>query len=459
MRLAITAVAFSLLALCPTLAQETDVKPQTAQILADRIDRDGQGVAIATALVEDGTPVFVSHGPLQAGSTDRVDEDTLFEIGSVSKIFTNLLLAQLVLDGAIDLDAPAINYLPEGTKLPQFEGKEITLFDLATHSAGLPSIPPELAFANPANPYQFYNADLLYAFLAAFPLPRAPGETYEYSNMGTTLIGEAVSHVTGQSYGDLVQQRILDPLGMDDTMLVVPEDKLSRFATGHDPSREPVPHWDFDVFAPAGGWRSTASDMAKFVAAASGQTETNLKPAFDLMLERSRPAGSPNMEVGLGWMTLTRPDGGTTIWHNGQTAGFNAFIGYDRDTGRASVVLANAVTRTGMEDIGFHLIEPASPLTSQPEPHVEIHIDPALLENYVGTYELGPEFHIEITAEAGQLYVQASGQDRFPAFPETETRFFLKVVEAQVSFETGADGKASGLILHQNGQDVPGKRR
>lgn len=431
---------------------------RTAQILADRLDRDGQGVGIATAVTESGTPSFASHGPLEAGGTALIDENTLFEIGSVSKIFTNLLLAQLVVEGKIDLDAPAANYLPQGTRLPDFEGKQITLFDLATHSAGLPSIPPELAFADPANPYQFYNADLLHAFLAAFSLPRAPGEKYEYSNMGTALIGLAESHVTGQSYADLVQQRILDPLGMAETMLVVPGDKLARFATGHA-AGEPVAHWDFDVFAPAGGWRSTASDMAKFIAAASGQAETDLQPAFDLMLARTRPAGSPNMRIGLGWMELARPEGGTIIWHNGLTAGFNAFIGYDRQTGRASVVLANAVTATGIEDIGFHLIAPTSPLTNQPRQHAEIEVDPALLDNYVGTYELGPEFHIEITAENGQLYLQTSGQDRFPAFPETETQFFLKVVEAQVSFDTGPDGKATQLTLHQNGQDIVGRRR
>ncbi|SEQ24632.1 CubicO group peptidase, beta-lactamase class C family [Devosia sp. YR412] len=457
MRFTLAALAFAALAVSPSLAQEAVVTPDPAQIISDRITRDGQGIGIATAVVEDDVPSFASHGVLAAGGPTSVDEHTLFEIGSISKIFTNLLLAQLVLEGKIDLDAPVSDYLPEGTMVPEFEGKPITLFDLATHTSGLPSIPPELALADPANPYQFYSVDLLNAFLAAFPLPRAPGEKHEYSNIGTTLIGLAVSHVAGQSYEQMVQQRILDPLGMEDTTLVVPEDKLPRFASGHAQG-QPAGHWDFDVFAPAGGWRSTATDMAKFIAAASGQTETPLKPAFDLMLERTRPAGSPAMSIGLGWMILQHA-GGQIVWHNGMTGGFNAFAGYDRNTGRAAVVLANAISATGIEDIGFHLIDPTAPLTPQPQPRTEVQLDPAVLDNYVGDYELGPEFQIAVTVENGQLYVQASGQDRFPAFPESETIFFLKVVDAQISFETGADGKATGLILHQNGQDISGTRK
>lgn len=457
MHFALAVLAFAALSLSPALAQEPVTPPDVAQIIADRLDRDGQGVGIAAAIVEAGEPAFVSHGTLGGGETGQVSQTTLFEIGSLSKIFTNLLLAQFVLEGKMSLDAPVSDYLPPGSKIPDYQGTPITLFDLATHTAGLPSIPPELALADPANPYRYYSAELLHGFLGAYPLPREPGQTYQYSNIGIALMGLALSHVAGQSYETLVQQRILDPLDMDDTMLVVPGDKAARFATGHADG-QPVPHWDFDVFAPAGGWRSTAADMARFIAAASGQVDTPLRPAFALMLERTRPAGSPNMSIGLGWMILTHP-GGSMVWHNGITSGFNAFAGYDRASGRSSVVLANAVTRTGIEDIGFHLIDASAPLSPQPTPRVAVEIDPALLENYVGTYELGPEFQITITAEAGQLFVQASGQERFPAYPESETRFFLKVVDAQVSFQTSADGKATGLVLHQNGQDIAGLRK
>ncbi len=426
------------------------------QILSDRIERDGQGVGIVSATIENDTPQFTSFGMADAGGEVPVDETTLFEIGSISKLFGNLLLAQMVLEGTMDLQAPVSNYLPQGTKLPQFEGQEISLLDLATHSAGLPSIPPDLGKADPLNPYAGYGSEPYYRFLAGFTLPRAPGTQFEYSNIGAVLLAEAVSHTAGKPYAQLVEERILDPLGMTDTALQPSEP--SRLAGGHNQAGEPVPHWTFDIFAPAGGYVSTAADLAKFAAAAAGQRKTPLDPAFSLMLENTRPAGTPRMTIGLGWMLLDH-DNGTTVWHNGITGGFNSFIGFDRETGKAAVVLANAVTQTGIEDIGFHLIDPHAQLAPQPQQREAIEIDPAVLEDYVGRYVLGPEFSIAVTAEGGQLFVQASGQTELAAYPESDTKFFLREVDAQISFKRGTDGVVTGLVLHQNGQDIPGQRQ
>ncbi len=427
-----------------------------AQILSDRVERDQQGVGIVAATIENDTPVFTSIGMADANGETPVDETTLFEIGSISKLFGSLLLAQMVLDGTMELEAPVANYLPEGTKLPQFEGQPITLFDLATHSAGLPSIPPDLGTADPLNPYAGYGAEPFYAFLAEFTLPHAPGTEFEYSNTGAVLLAEAISHTAGKPYAELVRERILDPLGMTDTSLEA-SDPL-RLAGGHDRAGNPVPHWEFDIFAPAGGFISTAADLAKFAAAASGQHASPLDAAFALMLEDTRPAGSPRMSIGLGWMLLQH-DNGTTVWHNGITGGFNSFIGFDRETRKAVVVLANSVTQTGIEDIGFHLIDENAALAPQPQPREAIEIDPALLQDFVGTYELGPEFSIAVTAEDGQLFIQASGQQRLEAFPESQTKFFLRQVDAQISFERSEDGTVTGLVLHQNGQDIPGRKK
>lgn len=428
----------------------------TGQILSDRIERDGQGIGIVAATIENDTPQFTSFGMADANGQTPVDQTTLFEIGSISKLFGNLLLAQMVLDGAMDLEAPIANYLPQGTKLPQFQDQQITLADLATHSASLPSIPPDLGKADPLNPYAGYGAEPYYGFLANFTLPRAPGTQFEYSNIGAVLLAEAVSHTAGKGYAQLVEERILDPLGMTDTSLLL-SDPL-RLAGGHNQAGEPVPHWTFDIFAPAGGYISTAADLAKFAAAASGQHKTSLDPAFALMLENTRPAGTPRMTIGLGWMLLDH-DNGTTVWHNGITGGFNSFIGFDRQTRKAAVVLANALTQTGIEDIGFHLIDPDAKLAPQPQQREAVEIEPAILADYVGDYELGPEFSIAITIEGEQLFVQASGQTRLAAYGETQTKFFLREVDAQISFERGEDGVVTGLVLHQNGQDIPGRKK
>lgn len=459
MRVALAIALAAILSASSAFAQDGGVSTDaTSPILADRLDRDRQGVAISASIVDGDVPAFAAHGLLDSRGDVPVDATTLFEIGSVSKIFTNLLLAQMVLEGRMDLDRPVADYLPGGAQIPTFQGRPITLFDLATHRSGLPSIPPEIALADPSNPYQYYDADLLYAFLRAYHLPRAPGEQFEYSNIGVTLIGEAVSHVTGQPYGEMVQQRILDPLGMTETMLVVPDTLAARFATGHDRNGQPVPHWNFDVFAPAGGYRSTTTDMAKFIAAASGQVSTPLDAAFSLMLERTRPAGSDGMSIGLGWM-LRETDGSTIVWHNGMTAGFNSFAGFDRSAKRGAVVLANAITDTGIEDIGFHLIDADIPLNPQPKPRAAVAVDPAVLQAHAGTYALAPDFAITVTEQDGHLYIQATGQERFEAFPETETEFFLKVVDAQITFARDAEGRTTGLVLHQNGRDMEGTRQ
>ena len=280
--------------------------PATAQDDISAFLQDGAtdhgNIGIAAVRIVDGQQEFGAIGPLQQETATPITADTIFEIGSISKIFTNLLLAQLVLESKMALDQPARLYLPGDVTLPTFKGQEITLFDLATHSAGLPPIPPEMIFADAENPYRVYSADMLFASLENYQLFAAPGTRFSYSNIGATLLGLAVAHVEGQPFETLVEQRILAPLGMSDTYLNVPEAEKVRFAAAHDASGEPTSHWDFGVFAPAGGYRSTAGDMAKFVAAASGQTQTPLTDAFALMLEQARPTDRPSMMVGLGWM-------------------------------------------------------------------------------------------------------------------------------------------------------------
>src|SRR5690606_9838514 len=183
----------------------------------------------------------------------------------------SLLLAQLVDDGVIDLDAPLADYLPAGTKLPQWEGRDITAFDLATHTSGLPAIPTDLAQRSPENPYSGYDADDLLAWLADYRLTRPIGETFEYSNTGVALLAQAIEHVSGKPYAELVETEILTPLGMDETFLALTGAERPDMATGHDQAGHPVPYWDFEAFAPAGGLVSTAADLTKFIAAASGQ--------------------------------------------------------------------------------------------------------------------------------------------------------------------------------------------
>ena len=456
MKAVLTALATTLLSTGAPLAQSPS-NAAIADVLVERIDTAEQNVGIAVAVIENGAPRFVVHGHPALGDSRAIDEHTVFEIGSVTKLFTNVLLAQEVLAGKIDLDAPIVKYLPEGTVLPQRGGRQITAFDLVTHSSGLPPVPPDLGAGYPGNPYAGYGPEPLRAFLQSYQLPRDIGTEFEYSNIGLALVAQAIEHVTGRSYASLLEERIFTPLGMTETALTTTPELKTRLASGHDAARNPVSNWDLEVFAGAGALRSTVADVSKFIAAASGAVPSPLDPAFAIMLKRTRASDPSGGKIGMGWFTLSHPKG-EIAWHNGMTGGYNAFAGYDRATGKGVVVLSNMASTVGIEDIGFHILEPGLPLATMPKLRQAAEIDPALLDRYVGKYALTPAFVLEVTREGDGLFVQATGQQKLPVFAENETSFFYKAVDAQLSFEFGPDGTATSLTLHQGGYSQPGKR-
>ncbi|HWD14248.1 serine hydrolase [Pseudochrobactrum sp. sp1633] len=458
MKLAFSTFMAALFMLTPVYGQEVTLPSDAdiTQILTDRIDRDQAGTGIVVAVVENGKARFTSHGYFGRDDLRPVDEYTLFEAGSITKIFTNLLLAQLVLDGRIDLDAPITNYLPAGTILPDFEGRAITAFDLSTHSSGLSGLPDDLMAAGLKNPYTGYGRQAFLDWLAGVRITRPIGQTFEYSIAGTALLALAITHVDGRSYAQMLQEVILDPLGMQQTSLALTGTVRPDMATGHDLSGAPVSHWDFDVFAPAGALITSASDLTKFMTAASGQMETPLTPAFNLLLERTRSAGDGTKRVGLGPF-ISKLAKRTIVWHNGKTGGFNSFAGIDRENGNGVIILANRISTSGIEDIGAHLLDKEQQLVQQPKPRMVARIDPALLQNYTGIYQLGLMTFMTVTAEQGQLFIQLTGQQRFAVYPESETKFFVREVDAQISFSV-RDGKTTSLTLHQNGRNLAALR-
>ena len=458
MHFALAALAAAALMTMPALAQEAAMpaEAEIKQILADRIDRDQANVGMSVAVIENGVPRFVSHGTPAKDDATPVDEHTLFEAGSITKVMTNLLLAQLVVDGKIDLDAPLTDYLQEGTVLPERDGKAITAFDLSTHSAGFSDLPEAVGAKGLTTPYSGYGADALMAWIAEYDLPRGIGERFEYSNVGVALLAQAIEHVGGKPYAQLLQEQIFDPLGMTETRLALTPGDDAGLATGHDATGEPVSHWDFDAFAPAGALVTSTADLSKFIAAASGAVESPLAPAFAIMLERTRPDGGGGT-IGLGWFNFT--EGNRDIaWHNGITGGFRSFAGYDAATSNGVVVLSNMVTEAGIEDIGMHLLDPSLPLRAQPKPRETAEIDPAILPAYEGDYLLAPGVVISVTAEANRLFAQLTGQQRFEIYPESQIRFFFRIVDAQITFSAPENGAAPALMLHQNGQNTTAVR-
>jgi len=436
--------------------------PEIRGILRDRIDKYKQSVGIVVGMIGPDGRKLVSYGALETGDPRVLNGDTIFEIGSVTKVFTSLLLADMVQRGEVALTDPVAKYLPAGVKMPERNGRRITLEDLATHTSGLPRVPSNMKPKDAANPYADYTVAQLYEFLSSYQLTRDIGSQYEYSNLSGGLLGHVLALRARMDYGELVRTRITVPLGMKDTVIALSPELKARLAMGHDDKLKTVANWDLPTLAGAGAIRSTANDMLTFLGANIGYMKTALAPAMAAMLTVRRPTGSPGLEVALAWHIFTG-GGRDLIWHNGGTGGYRSFIGYDPKSRIGVVVLSNAETTAGVDDIGLHLLNPKAPLLpvsafQPPKEHKEVAVDPKLLDGYLGRYQLAPNFILTITREGDRLFAQATGQPKFQVFPESDKDFFLKVIDAQITFETDGQGKATSLVLHQSGANLPAKR-
>lgn len=437
-----------------SMASTVDPK-EIQQVIKDAVD-NRHTVGIVVGIIDkDGKNIY-GYGKT-AGDGRSVDGDTVFEIGSVTKTFTATLLADMVERGLVSLDDPVGKYLPKNVKVPSRGGKEITLLDLATHRSGLPRLPANFKPADPDNPYADYTAEKLFEFLTNYTLPRDSGASYEYSNLGAGLLGEALARKAGKSYEALLTERIFRPLGMNRSGIVLRPEMAARLATGHAQGLTAVRNWDLDVLAGAGAIRSTVNDMLKYVAAYMGLKPSPLSNAMAMARQDLKDTTIPDTRIGLAWHLMKRPDT-VIVWHNGGTAGYHSFVGFDLKQGRGIVVLSNSTN--DIDNIGLHFLDDRIPL-AKIEPRKErkeIAVQPALLDAYVGEYQLAPNFVIAITKEGNLLFGQATGQSRFRLHPEAETEFFLTEVDAQVSFVKDATGKVTHLILHQGGQDVKGDK-
>jgi hypothetical protein len=244
---------------------------------------------------------------------------------------------------------------------------------------------------------------------------------------------------------------------MTSTSVTLSDSQKKRLATGHDAGLHAVKNWDLDALAGAGALRSTANDMLKFLAANLELTDTPLKAAMRRMRAVHRETGVPDLEIAMAWHIFHKY-GTDIVWHNGGTAGYRTFAGFAPAKKSGVVVLCN--TFLDSDDVGFHVLENQYPVAklSAPKERKEIALDPKMLQSYVGEYELVPGFTIKITLDGAKLFAQATGQPAFELFAEKEGEFFLKVVDAQISFSKDASGAVTGLILHQNGANQNGRK-
>jgi CubicO group peptidase (beta-lactamase class C family) len=323
---------------------------------------------MAVGIVEQGRRRVSVHGKQDSGDARSVSADTLFEIGSLTKIFTALLLADMVHRNQLRFDDPVDRYLPSGFRTPQRSGRAITRADLATHTSGLPLFPP--ITGNPLEALSRYTASDLRSWLGDFTLTRDPGAQWEYSNVGYSLLGLALANKAGTTYEDLLDRRIIGPLKLKDTTLYPKGKAIRRLAAGHDPKLAPVPPLDLGIFAPAGALRSTVEDLLSFVSAVLPNSRSPLEAPAQLLFSIRRPAPAIGGDQALGWEVSTST-GHPFVAKDGVTAGQAASIVLDAPKQIGVVVLSNALPvnmkappdgGVGAADLARHLVRPELPV-------------------------------------------------------------------------------------------------
>jgi serine-type D-Ala-D-Ala carboxypeptidase/endopeptidase len=287
------------------------------------------------------------HGQKQVFAYGTAQPDSMFEIGSLTKTFTGLILAQMVQQKKVSFDDPVRTLLPDGTVIKPL-GKEISLVDLATQHSGLPRMPDNFRPASVANPYVDYHAQQMYEYIGKHGVVRPNDSIFLYSNFGFGLLGTALSLRAGVPYGQLVRNEISAPLHMEDTVITLSPTQQSRLIQGHDAQNHPAGRWDFDVFAGAGALVSTASDMLnyldanlhpeKLTAGGAADSPAATLPAAITADHELRATGIGPAKVALAWLYNEQ----TKIYfHDGGTGGYASFAAFMPGDDRAIVVLYN----------------------------------------------------------------------------------------------------------------------
>ncbi len=343
-------VLLTFIFLCQCAVGQKNLPDDVEKSINQRIEY-GHAPGIVVGIIDRDGPRYYTFGTKTIGG-QPVNEHTIFEIGSISKTFTSLILADMELKGQLKITDPAQKYLPSTVKLPDWQGHQITLGHLSDHTSGLPRMPSNFAPLDPANPYADYTVEKMYEFLNSYKLPRDVGATFEYSNLAVGLLGHILSLKAGKTYEELVINKIALPLGMKSTKITLDETMKANLAMGHSNGVQ-VANWDLPTLAGAGAIRSSLHNMLRYVAANLGLQKSELMKAMELTHHVRHDKDSTDTRVGLAWIISGGAEG-DIYWHNGGTGGYRTFAGFVKATGTGVVVLTNS--DTGADDIGMRLL-------------------------------------------------------------------------------------------------------
>ena len=418
----------------------------TTEALTSSLNRrfagDRTKACIAAAVIDGAGPTaagtvsqaFVCADPAQRRN---IDGRTAFEIGSVSKTMTGVLLGQLAAEGRVSLEDPLARYLPKGTRVPSFEGQGIRLKHLVTHTSGVPPLPSRMLADNLDNPYAAVNERVLLDSLADVTLREAPGRPWAYSNYGGMLLSYALTRAAGQDLDKLLAERVFRPLGMKQAFIGQPPAGVV-VAKGHLPGGKVTSAWDFPTnLAGVGGVRASLDDMVRYARAALGWGDKRTGGALarsqqpvDLGPATARgQAQGPQM--GLGWL-IAPVAGRRIVCHEGGTGGFSASVAFEPENRRAVVLLSDTALHTvgNLESVALHLL---GVLPTVPPPRKLVAPPAELLTALAGRYRLEAGLGMKLSTRGGKLYLQTDGQEEYELGHDSEGDFFPFAFDALLS--------------------------
>lgn len=441
------------------IAGSPPVIPAAVQARMAFLVTNGYCVGIVAGLVTSNGVTFFSYGRKSLDSDDRVDEDSLFEVGSVTKTFTSTVLSELELAGDLVLTNAIQPYLPTTVHVPARNGKAISFQHLATHTSGLPDVPSNLTNTF-FNLYATYSTNSLYAFLNSYSLTRDPGAKFEYSNLGVGILGHILARHLGQDYESIIRERITGPLGMADTVITLDAGQQRRLAKPFG-GVYPVSNWDFsEVFVGMGSIRSTARDMVRYISANMGLYPSSIDRALT-NAHRLRYSAADG-RFGLAWfLDFVRSDGLGTIYHTGGTAGYNVAIGWVPARHEGAVVLCNTdgLTTTSV-DLWARLIDPGYTWPTLATPARQ---PLSSLQQKVGWYTgnsgVGDSFHIVLTNDHLAEVYSGDGGWGTTLYPRTTNSFYSVDIPASCRFNMDTNGLTPSLVWNQGSPATYTRRR
>ena len=396
---------------------------------------DRTGACVAAAVIDSGT-IASAYFCADAKSQRPYDEHTAFEIGSVTKTMTAALLAEFIGRGEVTLDDPIAKLLPPGASVPSFNGRQISIGDIVTHTSGLPAIPAQYRITDMNNPYASMTERDLLGALVATQLTRAPGSQWEYSNFAMMVLSYALAKRSGKNYETLLRERLLTPLGMSDTYIARPPPQV-RLAQGHLSNAMRAVPWDFPAdMAGVGGVRSTLPDMLRYLEGELGTRESAITPALARTQEHVANVGGHSM--GMNWDLVTR-NGHSIIAHEGGTGGYSSLAVVDRTAKRAVVLLSDTALTSvgGLGLLGLHLLDAS---ITAGLPRVVATADGKLIDDLVDKYRLQGGLGMELRHRDSRLTIQAEGQPEFEMGYDSVGDFYPLKFDALLRPKRKADG-------------------